>query len=134
MRLSKKQHIENILNVIEQHHIMFLNHIFGYYKELSRSSFYNLGLDKLDTIKTAIIDNRSRATGFMINKWIGSENPTLNIAAYKLICTEEERQKLAKDYSSVELTGKNGKPLDTKIEVEIIDNSSQVRTNENPNN
>lgn len=132
MRLSKKQHIENILDVIEKHKIMFLNHVFGYYKELSRSGFYNMGLDKVDSIKTAIINNRSHATGFLINRWIGSENPTLNIAAYKLICTEEERQKLSKDYSAVELTGKNGKPLDTKIEVEIIDNSSQVRTNENP--
>jgi hypothetical protein len=58
----------------------------------------------------------------MINKWIASDNPTLQVCAYKILCSDDERKRLSKDY--VEVTGKNGKDLVPKIEVEIIDKLS----------
>lgn len=122
MRISKAQHEANILEIIRKNKVMFISHIFGFYGEISRQYFYQIGLDKSDKIKKAIADNRVRATGFMINKWIASDNPTLQVCAYKILCSDDERKRLSKDY--VEVTGKNGKDLVPKIEVEIIDKLS----------
>lgn len=33
------------------------------------------------------------ARGHMINSWIGSDNPTLQIAAYRLCCDDEDELK-----------------------------------------
>lgn len=122
MRTSKAQHEKNILEIIRKNKVMFISHIFGYYGQISRQYFYQIGLDKSDEIKKAIADNRAKATGFMINKWIASDNPTLQVCAYKILCSDDERKRLSKDY--VEVTGKNGKDLVPKIEVEIIDKLS----------
>ena len=122
MRISKAQHEKNIIEIIRKNKVMFISHIFGFYGEISRQYFYQIGLDKSDEIKKAIADNRAKATGFMINKWIASDNPTLQVCAYKILCSDDERKRLSKDY--VEVTGKNGKDLVPKIEVEIIDKLS----------
>lgn len=122
MRTSKAQHEKNILEIIRKNKVMFISHIFGFYGQISRQYFYQIGLDKSDEIKKAIADNRAKATGFMINKWIASDNPTLQVCAYKILCSDDERKRLSKDY--VEVTGKNGKDLVPKIEVEIIDKLS----------
>jgi hypothetical protein len=122
MRTKKAQHEKNILEIIRKNKVMFISHIFGYYGQISRQYFYQIGLDKSDEIKKAIADNRAKATGFMINKWIASDNPTLQVCAYKILCSDDERKRLSKDY--VEVTGKNGKDLVPKIEVEIIDKLS----------
>lgn len=126
MRTKKAQHEKNILEIIRKNKVMFISHIFGYYGQISRQYFYQIGLDKSDEIKKAIADNRAKATGFMINKWIASDNPTLQVCAYKILCSDDERKRLSKDY--VEVTGKNGKDLVPKIEVEIID---KLSNNEN---
>lgn len=122
MRTKKAQHEKNIIEIIRKNKVMFISHIFGYYGQISRQYFYQIGLDKSDEIKKAIADNRAKATGFMINKWIASDNPTLQVCAYKILCSDDERKRLSKDY--VEVTGKNGKDLVPKIEVEIIDKLS----------
>lgn len=129
MRTSKAQHEKNILEIIRKNKVMFISHIFGYYGQISRQYFYQIGLDKSDEIKKAIADNRAKATGFMINKWIASDNPTLQVCAYKILCSDDERKRLSKDY--VEVTGKNGKDLVPKIEVEIIDKTEQVDNSNN---
>lgn len=122
MRKSNKARIKDIVAIIKKYKVMFISHIFAYYGEISRQYFYQIGLDKSDEIKKAIADNRAKATGFMINKWIASDNPTLQVCAYKILCSDDERKRLSKDY--VEVTGKNGKDLVPKIEVEIIDKLS----------
>ena len=109
MRKTKKQHEKDIVEVIKENKVMFIKHIFGYYPDLASSQFYNLKLEQSEKIKEAIAKNKSKATGYLINKWISSDNPTLQIAAYRLTCTNEERQKLNQNY--LELTGKDGKDL-----------------------
>lgn len=61
---------------------------------ITRATLYNHGLDKLDSIKTALAHNRYEAAESMTNKWIESDNATLQIAAFKVLATEEMRQKL----------------------------------------
>lgn len=118
MGKTKKQHEEDIVETIKEKKVMCIKHIFGYYSDLQSSQFYNLKLEQSERIKEAITKNKSKATGDLINKWINSDNPTLQIAAYRLICTDEERQKLNQNY--LELTGKDGASLAPKpIEITI---------------
>jgi len=95
MAKSKKQRYEEeILEVIKNKKIMRFSHVFAHYTGCSMSTAYNHELEKLESIKEALKKNRSTATNYLIQKWISSDNATLNVAAFKLVCSDEERQKL----------------------------------------
>ena len=118
MGKTKKQHEKDIVEIIKEKKVKFIQHIFGYYPDLASSQFYNLKLEQSERIKEAIARNKSKATGDLLDKWINSDNSTLQIAAYRLICTDEERQKLNQNY--LELTGKDGASLAPKpVEITI---------------
>ena len=86
-----------LLNVINEKKIAFLDHAFAF-TSFSRSTAYNNGLDKLDSIKDALRKNRVKAKAYMLNKWIKSDNATLQLAAYRLCADPEEHQKLNQQY------------------------------------
>lgn len=86
-----------LLDVINEKKIAFLDHAFAF-TSFSRSTAYNYGLDKLDDIKDAIAQNRVKAKTYMLNKWIKSDNATLQLAAYRLCADTEEHQKLNQQY------------------------------------
>jgi hypothetical protein len=88
------KHANGILEVIQNNPIYSFNDIFVYFKGCSRATAYNHNLDKLDSIKEAIIDKRRTGVTTMLSKWIASDNPTLQIAAFKQICDDDERVKL----------------------------------------
>ena len=118
MGKTKKQHEEDIVKTIKENKVRCISHIFGHYHDLESSQFYNLKLEQSERIKEAIVKNKSKTTGYLLDKWINSDNPTLQIAAYRLTCTDEERQKLNQNY--LELTGKDGASLAPKpIEITI---------------
>ncbi len=91
------KHKAELLDVIRRHKIAFLDHAFGF-TSFSRSTAYNHGLDKLDDIKNAIAQNRVKAKNYMLNKWIASDNATLQLAAYRLCADPEEHQLLNQQY------------------------------------
>lgn len=113
---TKEAHIEGIAKVIKANRIMFISHIFGFYADIGRGQFYNLGLDKCDTLINAINENRCQAKVHMTNKWIGSDNPTLQIAAFKLMATDEERRLLSQQH--VDITS-GGKSLTLEVNPEL---------------
>ena len=91
-------HEAPILKLIKEKKIMRFDHIFGHYTGCSRSTAYNHGLDKLDSIKEALEANRARGVDYLLQKWIAGDNATLQIAAMRLICTKEEHQLLNQQY------------------------------------
>lgn len=96
--MSKTQeYAAELLAVIEKHKIAFLDHAFAF-TSFSRSTAYEHNLDKSDDIKNAIAQNRVKAKNYMLNKWIASDNATLQLAAYRLCATPEEHQKLNQQY------------------------------------
>ena len=127
MAKKYEQYEREITSAIKKYKIMFISHIFGYYTELGRSQFYNIGLDKSDKINEAIQQNRSKASGYLVNKWIASDISTLQIAGYKLICTEEERLALSQEYVRMdanvdnkrELTAEEAKAFLEKLNEEV---------------
>ena len=119
---KKKEIYENeITECIKKNRIMFISHIFGYYTDIRRSQFYNLELDKSNMIKDAIAENRSKACGYMVNKWIASDNATLQIAGYRLVATEEERMALNQEYVKIDASIDNKKELTAEEAREFLD-------------
>jgi len=111
----KEQHEAEILKLIIKHKIMKINHIFQHYTDLQHSQFYNLELDKSESIKEAIQTNKSKAVSYMLNKWVGSDNATLQISAFKVLCEDEDRKKLSMQFVESE----NSHQV-RKFEVEIL--------------
>ena len=66
----------------------------------SRATFYNHDLDKLDSLKDALQENKTNMKVSLRSKWFKSDNATLQLALMKLICSNEERQKLSMNYNS----------------------------------
>lgn len=99
MKLTEKQkaYEKELLKIIEERKIMFFSHAFAY-TSFSLATAYNHNLEKLDTIKDALAKNRASGVTYMLNKWIGSDNATLQIAAMKIIADEELRRSLNQQY------------------------------------
>lgn len=88
-----------ILKAVKDHKIMRWEHCFSGVLSFSRATAYNFGLDKLDSIKEAIQENRRKGVQFLLQKWMTSNNPTLQIAAMRMICDAEEHRKLNQQYT-----------------------------------
>ena len=92
-----KKYESELLKVIKEKNIAFFDHCFAF-TSFSRATAYNHGLDKLDTISEAINKNRVTAKNYMLNKWVKSDNATLQISAMRLLSTDEEHKKLNQSY------------------------------------
>lgn len=99
MKLTEKQkaYEKELLKIIKERKIMFFSHAFAY-TSFSAATAYNHNLEKLDTIKEALAKNRASGVTYMLNKWIGSDNATLQIAAMRIISDEELRRSLNQQY------------------------------------
>jgi hypothetical protein len=93
MAYDKKELEKKALIAIEKHKLMFMEHIVAFLP-CSRATFYNLELDKLDTIKKAVEEMRVSKKTKMLSNWIDSETPSLQIAAMKMISEEHEAHRL----------------------------------------
>jgi hypothetical protein len=82
------------LKAIKDHKLVFVNDVLNYLP-CGKSTFYNLKLDGLDSIKDALHVNRVSKKKVLRDKWEASENPTLNIALYKLLADRDELSKLS---------------------------------------
>ena len=113
MARTTKAYEKEILEVIEKNEdICFITEIFIIYSGCCRDTFYNHGLDKFDTIKSALEENRAKIKKKMRGNWQKKyASPALQIAAYKLMGTDEERKRLSQTY--IELTGQNDGPIKT---------------------
>ena len=73
------------------------------YLPCSNSTFYNLELEKVESIREAINGEKMAMKQKMKRKWLESDASALQIALMRLICTDEERQKLALNYNQSEI-------------------------------
>ena len=99
MKLTEKQkaYEKELLKIIKERKIMFFSHAFAY-TSFSAATAYNHNLEKLDTIKDALAKNRASGVTYMLNKWIASDNATLQIAAMRIISDENLRRSLNQQY------------------------------------
>ena len=116
-----KKYEKEILEVIKRNRIFSILDVFAFYKGCSRATFYNNKLDELDSIKEAILDNKVITKQTLKSKWAKSENPTLQIALYRTICTNQERQDLNQSY--IDHTT-DGKPMKQQVIEKVIINGA----------
>lgn len=61
---------------------------------ISLATFYFQKLEKSEAIKKALLYNRRRMKRGLRNKWYKSNNPTLQIALYRITADEDELRRL----------------------------------------
>ena len=102
VKVNKKDKYESeILKVIKKNSIFNICDIFAFYSGCTRPTFYVHHLDKSDSILKAIDDNKIKTKQTLKSKWLKSNNATLQIAFYKLICTDEERRLLSQSHLDI---------------------------------
>jgi hypothetical protein len=96
------------VEAIQKYKLFFIDDIVAYLP-CSRATFYNHGLDKLDTIKDALTQVRTEIKVSMRSKWYKSDNPTLQMGLMKLIASPDELKQLSMSHiesnSKHEITG-----------------------------
>lgn len=102
------------LKAIKEHKLYFIEHIIPYLP-CSKQTFYDHKLYESDDIKTAIETNRINAKNKQLNKWVDSDNATLQLAHYKLIADDDDRKKLSQTYTDVTSDGEKIQPILVKI-------------------
>lgn len=93
MAYKKQEMIDQAVEAIREHELIFIDEIFAFVP-WSKATFYAKNLDKSDTVKKALNDVKIAAKSHLRKTWRHSDNPSLQIALYKLIGTDEEVQKL----------------------------------------
>jgi hypothetical protein len=94
MAYNPKELEKKALEAIEKNKLFFIDDVIAYLP-CSRATFYNLELEKLDTIKDALTKVKTEIKVSMRSKWYKSENPTLQMGLMKLIASPEELKQLA---------------------------------------
>jgi hypothetical protein len=85
------------LDAINKHKLFFIEDIIPYLP-CSRSLFFERNLDKMDSIKEALIKNKVELKVAMRAKWYKSTAPALQLALMKLISSDDERKALSTSY------------------------------------
>ena len=106
---ENKYEIE-LIETIHKHKWMRWSHIDWTALSFSRKTAYNYNLHELHAIKEAFEQNRSKATNYLLQKWIQSDNATLQIAAFKIIADSDDHKRLNQTYidqknENVDLSG-----------------------------
>ena len=102
---------------IIENKLIFIEEIVSFLP-ISKPTFYDyfkIDSDELNTLKALLDNNKVNIKIKLRNKWEDSENPTLQVALYKLTSSEDELRRLS--VAKQEISGNEGKPLDFTINV-----------------
>jgi hypothetical protein len=93
MRFKKKELEEAALEAIKKHGALTITDVTAYLP-CSRETFYSKNLHKSDVIKRALEDQRIKTKAKLRKKWLEGQQPSTQIALYKLIGTPAEADRL----------------------------------------
>lgn len=99
---KRKELVAKCLELIEKYKITFIDELVAYLP-ISRATFYNYSLDKIDTIKEALDKNKVLIKKILRTHWMkAGASATAQIALYKLLATPDERRILNNSLSEHE--------------------------------
>lgn len=101
MAYDKVEIFNQAKRVTQENNLFFVDDIIAYLP-CSKSTFYEFypdGSDELDELKRILESNRVTLKVGMRKKWNDSDNATLQLSLMKLVCTDDERKKLAMQYN-----------------------------------
>lgn len=119
--------IEQAVKAIEEHQLIYIEEIIAFVP-WTKKTLYQKKLHESNAIKKAINESKIKTKSHLRKNWRQSENPTLQIALYKLIGTEEETEKLNGARQKHEHTGQIA--TQNKIQIEFVPTNIPVATAE----
>ena len=109
-RYDREAIFEKCKEVIEKNRLFFIEDVIAFLP-ISKPTFYvyfPMESYELNTLKEMINKNKVLTKTEMRSRWYQSENPTLQIALYKTICSDDERKMLSTNHTDITT---NGKPI-----------------------
>lgn len=110
-KYDPKEIEQQCLKAIEENRLIFFNELQAYVP-CSRATLYNMGIDKLDSIKDALEHSKILVKANMRKRWYISDSAALQLAAYRLASTSEEHRKLNQAYLDHTTKGEAVQTLD----------------------
>ncbi len=126
MSYSKKKLYEDALRVIEERNLFFIEDVVAFLP-CDKSTFYRKfppESDEYNAIKRRLETNKVRTKSAIRHRLFNMDNPTAQIALYRMIATPEERDAIST--SKTDITSGGEKIAREPLTIEIIDSRSQV--------
>lgn len=126
MAYSRKRLFEQAMQVIEERNLFFVEDLVAFLP-CDRATFYRKfpqGCDECDTIKRALETNKVRTKSAIRHRLFNMDNPTAQLALYRMIATPEERDAIST--TKTDITSGGEKITKEPLTIEIIDNRNQV--------
>lgn len=126
MAYSRKRLYEQALQVIEERNLFFIEDLVAFLP-CDRATFYRKFpqcCDECDNIKRALETNKVRTKSAIRHRLFNMDNPTAQIALYRMIATPEERDAIST--SKTDITSGGEKITREPLTIEIIDNRNQI--------
>ena len=126
MAYSRKRLYEQALQVIEERNLFFIEDLVAFLP-CDRATFYRKfpqGCDECDNIKRALETNKVRTKSAIRHRLFNMDNPTAQIALYRMIATPEERDAIST--TKTDITSGGEKIYREPLTIEIIDNRNQI--------
>ena len=107
MAYSTEQLYKEVIEAIRVNKLKCFDYIEGFVSAETSTLYRHFPKDcnEHNTIKRELELNKINAKNKMRNKWEESDNPTLQIAAFKLCATDEEKQSLSTNWQKTEHSG-----------------------------
>ncbi len=112
MAYDKLEIFKKAKEVTVKNKLFFIEDIVSFLP-ISKPTFYDyfkVDSNEFNELKELLEQNRTELKVSMRSKWFKSNAPALQMALMKLICTDEERKKLAMTYTETDITT-NGKDV-----------------------
>lgn len=101
---------EKAIEAIKKHNLFFIEDVVTFLP-CNNKTFHNHKLHELPELKELLENNRIAVKLKLRKKWEKSDNATLQMGLMKLICTDDERKRLALEYRDHTSGGKIIKPI-----------------------
>lgn len=119
---KQKKYEKELIEFIKKHKFMKWSHIVWKSAPFSKRTAYNFDLHNLQTIKDAMEENCGEAMQYLLQKWIQSDNATLQIAAMRIVADPETHQKLNQSY--IDHTTKGEQMIFKPIDLDVSEDDS----------
>ena len=120
MAFDRDKLYQQAQTAITENNLFFIEDVVAFIP-CSKPTFYEhfpIDSNELNNLKDLLEKNKIRTKSAIRAKLYKSPKASELLALYRLICTPEERKMLNQNY--IELTGKDGKDLLPKIEIEVV--------------
>ena len=107
MAYNKQVLFEKAKTEIVSKRLIFVEEVVAFIG-ISKPTFYDffkVGSNEFNELRELIETNKISLKTSMRKKWYDSDNATLQMALMKLICTDDERKKLAMNYTDITSNG-----------------------------